>query len=117
LTKNSNNNNKSIIVLIKGTVRFRTGHEDPEGEWIYSFTIPLTSALDVGGWSTPRLGSFTLGKDSIPIVQEAGWTPESVWTGAENLAPVGFDPLTVQRVAQLILTIIIFPRTMYGVRY
>jgi hypothetical protein len=30
-----------------------------------------------------------------PIVQEAGWAPGSVWTGAENLAPPGFDPWTV----------------------
>jgi hypothetical protein len=28
----------------------------------------------------------TLGKDLIPIVQEAGWAAEQVWTGAENLA-------------------------------
>ena len=27
------------------------------------------------------------GKDQIPIVQEAGWTPGPIWTGAENLAP------------------------------
>jgi len=25
----------------------------------------------------------------IPIVQEAGWAPRPVWTGAENLAPTG----------------------------
>ena len=28
----------------------------------------LTSALDGGGWSTPRPGCFTLGKDQVPIV-------------------------------------------------
>ena len=32
------------------------------------------------------------GKDPVPIVQEAGWAPEPVWIGAENLAPPGFDP-------------------------
>jgi hypothetical protein len=26
-------------------------------------------------------------KDPVPIVQEAGWAPGSVWIGAENLAP------------------------------
>jgi hypothetical protein len=26
-------------------------------------------------------------RDLVPIVQEAGWAPGSVWTGAENLAP------------------------------
>ena len=29
------------------------------------------------------------GKDPVPIVQEAGWGPGPVWTGAENLAPTG----------------------------
>ena len=26
---------------------------------------------------------------AVSIVQEAGWTPGPVWTGAENLAPTG----------------------------
>ena len=41
------------------------------------------------GWGvsvTPR-PLFTPGKDSVPIVQEAEWTPGTVWTGAENLVP------------------------------
>ena len=42
-----------------------------------------------GGWSTPRHGPFTLGKDTLPIVQEAGWAPGSAWTDAENLVPTG----------------------------
>jgi hypothetical protein len=25
----------------------------------------------------------------VPIVQEAGWIPEPVWTNAKNLAPIG----------------------------
>jgi hypothetical protein len=25
----------------------------------------------------------------VPIVQEAGWAPGPVWTGAENLSPTG----------------------------
>ena len=37
---------------------------------------------------TPRL-LFTPGKDPVPIVQEAGWAPGPVWTGAENLAFTG----------------------------
>jgi len=32
---------------------------------------------------------FTPGKDPVPIVQEAGWAPGPVWTGAENLAFTG----------------------------
>ena len=43
---------------------------------------------------------LTPGKDPVPIVQEAGWASGPVWTGAENLTPPGFDPQTVQPVAQ-----------------
>ena len=34
----------------------------------------------------------------VPIVQEDGWAPGPVWTGAENLAPPRFDPRTIQPV-------------------
>jgi hypothetical protein len=37
---------------------------------------------------TPR-PLFTPRKDMVPIVQEAGWAPGPVWTGAENLVPIG----------------------------
>ena len=33
--------------------------------------------------STPR-PHFTPGKDPVPIVQEAGWTPGPVWTGGKS---------------------------------
>ena len=44
-----------------------------------------------GGWgvSVTSRPLFTPGKDPVPIVQEAGWAPGPVWTGAENLAPSG----------------------------
>jgi hypothetical protein len=47
----------------------------------YSFT---TSALDGGEWSLSRPGrALTQGKGPpVPIVQEAGWAPEQVWTQA-----------------------------------
>ena len=41
---------------------------------------------------TPR-PLFTPGKDPVPIVQEAGWAPGPVWTGAEDLAPTGIRSL------------------------
>jgi hypothetical protein len=37
---------------------------------------------------TPR-PLFTPGKDTVPIVQEVGWAPGLVWTGAKNLASTG----------------------------
>ena len=54
---------------------------------MYSSTLPSPLALDAGGQSAPRPGRFTPGKDPVPVVQEAGWAPGPVWTGAENLAP------------------------------
>jgi hypothetical protein len=63
------------------------GHEGRRGGVegkLYSFS---TSALEEGGWSAPRPGRFTSGKDPVPIVQEAGRAPWTVWTCAKNLAP------------------------------
>ena len=43
------------------------------------------------GWGvsvTPR-PLFTPGKDTVPIVQEAGCAPGPVWTSVKNLAPTG----------------------------
>jgi len=64
----------------KGEVHPKTGHEGPEGEQMYSSTLPSTSALGGGSWSTSRPGRFTPGKDPLPIVQEAGWAQGPVWT-------------------------------------
>jgi hypothetical protein len=33
--------------------------------------------------------AFTPGKSPVPILQDAGWAPGPVRTGAENLAPTG----------------------------
>jgi hypothetical protein len=43
------------------------------------------------GWvvnATPR-PLYPLKTDPVPIIQEDGWTPGPVWTGAENLTPTG----------------------------
>jgi hypothetical protein len=44
------------------------GHEDAQGGQRYISTLSLISALDGGGWSTPRLGHFASWKDPVPIV-------------------------------------------------
>ena len=59
----------------------------------------MTTALEGDERSTTRPGRITPVKGPVPIVQEAGWTPGRVWTGAENLPPPGFDTRTVQPVA------------------
>jgi hypothetical protein len=54
----------------------------------------MTTSLEGGEGSASRLGPlFTPGKDPVPIVQEAGWAPEPVWTGAENLTHTGIRSL------------------------
>jgi len=54
------------------------------------------------GWvvSSKLRPHFTSGKDPVPILQEAGWAPGSVWTGGKISSPPGFDLRTVQPVAQ-----------------
>ena len=64
---------------------------DPRGSTREVLLFFLTSAIDGGGWSTPHPYRFTNGKDSVPIVQKAGWAPGSFWTGAKNLAPTGIQ--------------------------
>jgi hypothetical protein len=74
----------------KGTVHARTGHERTDGgvdELLYSF-FNLDARWD--GWSTPGPGRFTpREKNPVLILQEAGRSPGTVLTGAENLAPTG----------------------------
>ena len=56
------------LYIYKGKGHPKTGREDPEGEYRYSSTLSLTSALHGGEWSTSRPGRFTPGKDTVPIV-------------------------------------------------
>jgi hypothetical protein len=46
-------------------------------------TLSLTSAIDGSGWSRLRSGRFISREiEPVPIVQEAGWAPGPIWTGA-----------------------------------
>ena len=57
---------KKSHTKVKSKVHPITGHKGPKVE--YSSTLSSNSALDGGGWSTPRSGRFTSGKDPVPIV-------------------------------------------------
>jgi hypothetical protein len=60
-------------------------------EWVEGIALLFHDHGTRRGWRvsvTPR-PYFTPGKDPVPIVQEAGWAPGPVCTGAENLAPTG----------------------------
>jgi hypothetical protein len=52
------------------------------GERRYSSYSFLTSALEGGEWSASRSGRTLPPRKvpPVPIVQEAGWAPEPVWT-------------------------------------
>jgi hypothetical protein len=82
-----------LNVKFEEKIRPKTGHEYSEGEWIYSSTLSLTSALDGVGWSKPHLGLFTPGKEPVRIVQEAGWVSRPDRKGAESLLPTMIRPL------------------------
>jgi hypothetical protein len=79
----------------KGKFYTRTGHEDPEGRRD-SCTLSLTSALDGLGGEHHAPAALSRERDTISIVQEAGWAPGPMWMGEENLA---LDSRTVQPVA------------------
>ena len=64
----------------------RTAHRGSRG-----IALPFLDHDTRRGWGvsvTPR-PLFYPGKDPVPILQEAGWAPGPVWTGAENLASTG----------------------------
>jgi hypothetical protein len=78
VTPKSNMTNRRSRDVCGNEVHPRTGHEGSEGEQMCSSTLSLTSALDGGGWSTPRPGRLTPRKNQVPIVLEAEWAPGPV---------------------------------------
>jgi hypothetical protein len=69
-----------------------THHESAWVEKRYSSYSFSTSALVVGEWSASRPGRAL---PPVPIVQEAGWAPEPVWTQRleeKSFASAGVEP-------------------------
>jgi hypothetical protein len=71
------------------TLRFCTGRTAHRGSRGIALLFHDHSTRRGWGVSVTPRPLFTPGKDPVPIVQEAGWAPGQVWTGAENLAPTG----------------------------
>jgi hypothetical protein len=77
-----------------------TGHEGPEGEQMYSSTLPLTSALDGVGGQHHALAALPPGKTWYPLYRRLGGGPRAGLDGCgKSRPPPGFDPRTVQPVA------------------
>ena len=73
----------------KSKVRPTTGHKAQGGGvkvYLSSFFI-LSARWEYKVNATPR-PLHPWEREPVPIVQEAGWAPEPVWTGAENLATI-----------------------------
>jgi hypothetical protein len=84
----------------KGKVHPRTDRKGPEGEERYNSTFSLTSALERSGWSTPRPGRFTPGKENrYPLYKRLGGAQGRSKRVRKISPQPGFDPLTVQLVA------------------
>ena len=67
---------------------------------MYSSTLSLTSALHGGGWSRPRPGHFTHGKETRCLFYSRMGGPEDRSGRVKKTSPQpGFDPRTVQPVA------------------
>jgi hypothetical protein len=57
---------------LKVKVHPRTGHEDPEGEQRYSYTLSLTSALDGVGGQRHARAALPPGKTRYPLYRRLG---------------------------------------------
>jgi len=56
---------------------------------MFSLNPFVTSALEGGGQSTPRLSALPPVKHLVLVVREVGWALGLVWTGTENFISKG----------------------------
>ena len=64
----------------------RRDNKVTKGDRVEGIALLFHHRGTIRGWvvsSTPR-PQFTPGKGQVPIVQEAGWAPGSVWTGGKS---------------------------------
>jgi len=53
-------------------------------------TLSLTTNLNGSCLSTRNPGRFTPGITTLSTVQETGWVPGTLWTGAGNIASIKY---------------------------
>ena len=84
---------------LKGKVRLRAGHEGPEGEYRYSSTLSVTSALDGVGDQRQTPAALPPGKTRYPLYGRLGGPQGRSGQVRKISHPPVFDPRTVQPVA------------------
>jgi hypothetical protein len=75
------------VKSIRSEVLYWTGHEDPAGEQRHSSTLSLTSALDEGGFYTPRPYRFSSGKKISTHCIDGGVGPRGCVDGCRKARP------------------------------
>jgi hypothetical protein len=83
------NTKVKVKVTLVQALRLCTGRTAHRGSRGKALLFPDHSTRRGWGVSVTPRPLFIPVKDPVPIVQEAGWAPEPVWTGAENLASTG----------------------------
>ena len=84
---------------VQGKGKPRTGHEGPKGEWRYSSTLSLPSALDGVGGQRHAPAALPPGKTRHPLYRRLGG-PQGRYGQVRKISPPpGFDPRTVHPVA------------------
>ena len=87
----------------KGTDRGKghpiTGHEGPEGEYRYSSTLSLTSALNGVGGQRHAPAALSPGKTRYPLYRRLGGPQGRSGQVRKISPPPEFDPRTFQPVA------------------
>jgi len=83
----------------KGKVHPTTGYEGPEGEYIYSSTFSLTSALVGVGGQRHALAVLPTGKTRFPLYMILDGPQSRSERLRKVFPPLEFDPRTVQPIA------------------
>ena len=94
-----------VMFHSKGKALHRTGHEGPEGQHIYSSTLPLTSALDGVDGQRHAPGALSPGKTRYPLYRRLGRPQGRSGRVRKISSPPGFDPRTFHPVASRCTTV------------
>jgi hypothetical protein len=87
-----------LAALSEGEVRLITGREGPEWDQRYNCCFNLGAGWGLSG-QRHAPAALLRGKGATPSVQQTGWAPGPVWSGAENLTVAGIRSRTVQPVS------------------